>query len=115
MSKMIKTELYDIYNRSPFESFMKNTFPVCTYEEYTSKRYVPALPKKYIINKDAAILFWSNDKQDKTIVKRTKKDKPDKKLAFLTAYFQKHSGMTKTQANKYLDELVVLEEKEERK
>lgn len=61
--------------------------------------------KKYIINTNAAILFWSDG--DKTVVKRTKKDKFDKRAAFLNAYFQKASGLTKTKANKYLNGLVV--------
>ena len=69
------------------------------------------LPKKYIINENACILFWDEDGEEKTIVKRTPKDEFNKRLAFLTAYFQKHSGLTKTQANKYLDNLVVQEKK----
>jgi len=63
------------------------------------------LPKRYIINKGATILFWSDDKSDKTIVKRSKDDKYDKRLGFLTAYFQYHSGLSKNKANKYLDNL----------
>lgn len=62
------------------------------------------LPKRYIINKNATILFWTNE--DKTIVKLSKNDKYDKRLGFLTAYFQKMSGMSKNKANKYLDELI---------
>lgn len=62
------------------------------------------IPDRYIINKGATILFWEDG--TKTIVKKTKKDKYDKRLGFLTAYFQKMSGMSKTKANKYLYELV---------
>ena len=69
------------------------------------------LPKKYIINKGATILFWDEDEQEKTIVKRSKDDKFNKRLGFLTAYFQYHSGLSKTQANKYLDSLEVEKEK----
>ena len=61
------------------------------------------LPNKYIINKGATILFWEDS--DKTIVKRSKDDEYNKRLGFLTAYFQKHSGLTKNQANKYLANL----------
>lgn len=61
------------------------------------------LPNKYIINKGATILFWEDS--DKTIVKRSKDDAYNKRLGFLTAYFQKHSGLTKNQANKYLANL----------
>jgi len=63
------------------------------------------LPKNYIINDGATILFWKDG--TKTIVKRSKDEKFDKRLGFLTAYFQKHCGMSKTKANKYLDNLVV--------
>lgn len=87
------------------------TLPIETtsYEPNTPKE--ENLPKRYIITKEATILFWSDDKKDKTIVKTSKGDKFDKRLGFLTAYFQKHSGLTKTQANKYLDNLVVDEKK----
>lgn len=68
-----------------------------------------SLPKRYIINKGATILFW--DENEKTIVKRSKDDKFNKRLGFLTAYFQYHSGLSKTQANKYLDNLEVEERK----
>lgn len=60
-------------------------------------------PKRYIINKGATILFWEDG--TKTIVKRSKNDEYNKRLGFLTAYFQKHCGLTKNQANKYLDNL----------
>lgn len=62
------------------------------------------LPKKYIINKGATILFWEDD--SKTIVKRGKNDNYDKVTGFLWAYFQKTSGLSKTKSNKYLQSLV---------
>lgn len=61
-------------------------------------------PIKYIINKGATILFWADG--SKTVVKRTSEDEHNKRLAFLTAYFQKHCGLSKNQANKYLDSLM---------
>ena len=61
------------------------------------------LPKKYIINQDACILFWSDG--NKTIVKRADDDIEDPVKGFLWAYFQKHSGLSKTKANKYLREI----------
>ena len=67
------------------------------------------LPRKYIINENATILIWADN--TKTIVRRMKKDKHDKRNAFLTAYFQKHSGLSKGRANKYLDELREEDEK----
>ena len=70
-----------------------------------SKTAENKLPKKYIINKKkkTTVLLWEDD--TKTIVKVSKNDKYDKKLGFLTAYFQKHSGLSRNKANKYLDEL----------
>ena len=62
------------------------------------------LPTRYIINKGATILFWEDG--TKTIVKKSKDDKYDKRLGFLTAYFQKNCGMSKNKANTYLDSLV---------
>lgn len=68
------------------------------------------IPKKYIINKKATILFWEDG--TKTIVKRSKDDEYNKRLAFLTAYFQKHCGLSKTKANEYLDNLLDEDEKQ---
>lgn len=61
------------------------------------------IPERYIINENATVLFWKDG--TKTVVKRMKGDKHNARLAFLTAYFQKHSGMSKTKSNKYLDNL----------
>lgn len=61
------------------------------------------IPKRYIINKDATILFWEDG--EKTIVKLSDGDKYDKRLGFLIAYFQKHSGLSRSKANKFLDNL----------
>lgn len=66
------------------------------------------LPKKYIINKNAVILFWKDG--TKTIIKRQSEDEYNKKLGFLIAYFQKNSGLSRNQANKYLDSLIDEEE-----
>lgn len=62
-----------------------------------------ALPEKYIINDRATVLFWKDG--TKTIVRRAKEDEYNKKLGFLWAYFQKNSGLSKTKANEYLDNL----------
>ena len=82
------------------------TTPSITYVPNIFKK-INKLPKRYIINKGATILFWNDDETDKTIVKRCKEDEFNKRLGFLTAYFQYHSGLSKTQANKYLSELEV--------
>ena len=53
---------------------------------------------------------------EKTIVKRCADDEFNKRLGFLTAFFQHYSGMSKNKANKFLAELEVEdEEKEEAK
>lgn len=67
------------------------------------------LPLRYIINDDATILFWSDG--DKTIVKKTKNDTYDKRLGFLYAYFQKTSGLSRSKANKYIENLVEIKNK----
>lgn len=61
------------------------------------------LPKKYVINNGAVILFWEDG--TKTIVKRAEDDSFDPVKGFLWAYFQKQSGLSKTKANKYLREI----------
>lgn len=63
------------------------------------------LPKEYYINekKKAVVLKWYDDSITK--VKTSKDDKFDARYGFLIAYFQKHCGLSKTQANKYLDNL----------
>lgn len=68
-----------------------------------SNKVLTPLPTKYILNQDACILFWSDG--DKTIVKRAEDDSFDPVKGFLWAYFQKHSGLSKTKANKYLRDI----------
>lgn len=71
---------------------------------YSTKPFAEhELPKRYIINKNATILFWKDG--TKTIVKRSKEDEYDKILGFLWAYFQKTSGLSKSKANDYLKRL----------
>lgn len=61
---------------------------------------VSILPKRYIVNDNACILFWYDG--TKTVVKRAWDDQIDPAKAFLWAYFEKTSGLSKTKANKYL-------------
>ena len=72
--------------------------------ELEKEQSIGALPEKYIINDRATVLFWSDG--TKTIVRRAKEDEYNKKLGFLWAYFQKNSGLSKTKANEYLDNLI---------
>lgn len=79
----------------------------------STQKEVP-MPKKYIINHGATVLIWDNG--EKTVVKRCEDDEFNKRLGFLTAFFQHYSGMSKNKANKFLAELEVEdEEKEETK
>lgn len=64
-----------------------------------------SLPARYIVNDDACILFWDSKGKTKTVVKRCKDDNIDPIKAFLWAYFEKTSGMSKTKANKYLQKV----------
>lgn len=66
------------------------------------------MPKKYIINHGATVLMW--DDGEKTVVKRCADDEFNKRLGFLTAFFQHYSGMSKNKANKFLAELEVEDE-----
>lgn len=86
----VKNLIYDEFLKSSFRDLRRNT---------SSFRK----PKKYIINKNATILFWEDG--TKTVVKLSKDDTYDKEKGFLWAYFQKHSGLSRTQANKYLNSL----------
>lgn len=71
------------------------------------------LPKHYIINDGATILFWKDG--TKTIVKRASDDEFNPRLAFLTAFFQRYCGMSKNKANKYLASLQIEVKKENSK
>ena len=61
------------------------------------------LPEHYVINKKVVMLQWS--KEDKTVIKLSEGDDFNVRLGFLIAYFQHTSGLSKSKANKYLDEL----------
>lgn len=80
----------------PFNSITINTN--MGYINHTNK-----LPERYITNKNAVILFWTDG--TKTVVKRSKDDKQDPVKGFLWAYFEHNSGMSKTKTNKYLKDI----------
>lgn len=72
-------------------------------DDKETKARLFTMPERYIINEDAAILFWADG--TKTVIKRAEDDEADPVKAFLWAYFQYTSGMTKTKANQYLKEV----------
>lgn len=65
------------------------------------------MPKKIITNENATIVIWQDE--TKTIMKLHDGDEYDKRLAVLIAFFQKYSGLSKNQANKFLDSLMEAE------
>ena len=71
------------------------------------------MPKKYIINHGATVLIWEDG--EKTVVKRCEDDEFNKRLGFLTAFFQHYCGMSKNKANKFLAELEVEDEENKTK
>jgi len=56
--------------------------------------------KKVIFNNPATIVLWNDG--SKTIVKAMESDVYNKERGFLQAYFEKHSGLSRTQANKLI-------------
>ncbi len=98
-----------IHSETPFNEEIKRAFlrgfGVDINKKEKSK--VP-MPKKYIINHGATVLIW--DDGEKTVVKRCADDEFNKRLGFLTAFFQHYSGMSKNKANKFLAELEVEDE-----
>ena len=79
------------------------------------KEQTDCLPKEYYIGekKKTIALKWNNNTITK--VRASKDDKFDVRFGFLLAYFQKHCGLTKTQANKYLEKVEKSLEKEKEK
>lgn len=78
-----------------------------------ANEWVPKKLPRYKINLDT-VQFINNKKRttvvkwldgDITAVRCSEGDTPDKTKAFLMAYFQKNSGLNKTQANKLLKEI----------
>lgn len=68
----------------------------------TNKQKVE-LPEKYKITNKTTTLNWKDG--TKTTVKKCEDDEFNPRLAFLTAFFQKYSGLSKNKANKYLSNL----------
>ena len=79
--------------------------------DFSKNKATVPMPKKYIINHGATVLIWNDG--EKTIVKRCEDDEFNKRLGFLTAFFQHYCGMSKNKANKFLAELEVEDEEKE--
>lgn len=102
----------EIYNPKNIKQYMLESYRRYKKEEVNLSEIKEKveLPKHYIINKNATILFWRNG--EKTVVKRCADDEFNPRLAFLTAFFQHYVDMSKNKANKYLANLQVEEVKE---
>lgn len=59
--------------------------------------------RKYIINKDATIIFWNDG--TKTISKRHKDDEFDKELGFLFAYYYKKCGLSNASRKRVIESI----------
>lgn len=66
--------------------------------------------EKVIHNKPATIVFWNDN--TKTVVKCTDSDKYDSEKGFLMAYFQKTSGLSKSQSAKEPSKLCTVEDRQ---
>lgn len=111
-SPLIPNNGITIHSEIPFNEEMKKAFLRGFGVDINKKeRLKVPMPKKYIINHGATVLMW--DDGDKTVVKRCEDDEFNKRLGFLTAFFQHYSGMSKNKANKFLAELEVEDEEKE--
>ena len=81
------------------------------YYDYLMNKY--NIPDEVVFNEKkgaTTLLYHSQERMDETnvtVVKTCKGDKFDKRYGFLLAYFQHNSGLSKTQSNKYLKELLI--------
>ena len=96
-----------ILSSSPVKFYANHWLPWLPYDTNREEMLVSIkkLPKEYYINeeKETVVLRWYDDTITK--VKLCKEDKFDAQKGFLIAYFQKHSGLSKTKANEYLKEV----------
>jgi len=76
------------------------------YSSFGLGKHQTKLPNKVIFNEKKGATTLLHGKNNATVVKTTKEDKYDKKFGFLLAYFQYYSGLSKTQANKYLNNII---------
>lgn len=60
--------------------------------------------EQIIYSPPATIIKWADG--DKTVVKTSANDEYDPVFGVLMAYFQKHSGKTKTQVGKFCDSII---------
>ena len=84
-------------------AFLGMGYSIIEYQDLIHKSVFGEVDR-IVTNKDTMIVFWSDG--TKTLVKKGQGEKDNKELAFLYAYFQKHSGLSKTGSNKVVRELI---------
>ena len=84
-------------------SYLSRGYSIIEYQDLIHKNVFGEVDR-IVTNKDTMIVFW--DDGTKTLVKKGQGEKDNKELAFLYAYFQKHSGLSKTMSNKIVRELI---------
>lgn len=91
---------------SPTEFYKEKGWKVIQYKDFKKNSYniIYDEIKNIAVNKDTTIIFWNDG--TKTLVKKGEDQTNSPELAILYAYFQKHSGLSKTKANKTIQELV---------
>lgn len=91
---------------SPTEFYKEKGWKVIQYKDFKKNSYniIYDEIKNIAVNKDTTIIFWNDG--TKTLVKKGEGQDNSPELAILYAYFQKHSGLSKTKANKTIQELV---------
>lgn len=73
------------------------------FEDINKPEYLANIAR-IVRNKETTVVFWEDD--TKTIVKLGENQKDSPETAILWAYFEKNSGLTKTQAHKTMTKLI---------
>ena len=105
MIGVTKLQLEQARNATPI-NYLLDGFDYAFNDPFSLKGYeLDKLPTSVFFNKKkkATTLLFDDEV---FVVKCDTKDTYNKRIGFLEAYFQAHSGMSKTQANKFLRELV---------
>ena len=90
-------------NCGDLDFYLRTGYSIIEYQDLIHKNAFKEV-NRIVTNKDTMIVFW--DDGTKTLVKKGQGEKDNKELAFLYAYFQKHSGLSKTGSNKVVRELI---------
>ena len=97
---LVSNQIRIKYERNDNMNFSFSTLGFGCYKKEENK-----LPDKVLINKKkkATTLLFDDEA---VVVKKNKDDKEDYEKAFLWGYFIKKSGLSKTQASKYIEKIM---------